>query len=260
MTITTWPLPSRPMSCRRSCVNRAIIQSELTRSGPRSNCTFSFHSSVFSWRRKMLSVPRMRHRQLARLQHGHRRVHVLVQPQRLALHVEVERAGLPLPAVDAELHGDVVRQPRAVIADLGGDDLHAVAGAHAHAALRVGFLRLRVELRLRAGELVREPVRAEEGELHALEGRPARLERHDARGADAGDDASADRLHVLEGRRFRSRLVAGPHRGGHRLGRFAAPGRGRLVPAEDDEDDEREEDDRQRDAESSNRALHVVAP
>jgi hypothetical protein len=198
------------------------------------------------------------HRLFAGLHDGHRGVDRLEESQRLAGDVEVERAGLPLPAIDAEGHRDVVHQPRAVVADLGGDDLDAVARRHAHAALRVRLFRLRVELRLRAGELVREAVLAIEDQPDALERGPAGFERHDAVRADARDDASADRLHVVERLELGQRRVLAANGRGDGLVRDAAlPDR--LVPVDDDESDERDEDDRQRDAEDTDRALHVFA-
>ena len=84
----------------------------------------------------------------------HRRVDFLVEPQLFGLHVEIERPGVAHPSIDLELHRNVIREPVAVEVNLGGGDLHVIAGGHLHAAFRVGFFRLAVELRLRADELV----------------------------------------------------------------------------------------------------------
>src|SRR5205807_330686 len=84
-----------------------------------------------------------------------------------------------------EFTKDVVATRDAVVVDLRGGDLHAVARRHAHAAFSVGFFRVAVELRLRADQLVRQAGRAIDRHLHVLERVPARLKRDHALGTDS---------------------------------------------------------------------------
>src|ERR1041385_1966065 len=278
MTMSTWPLPSSAERVLRSGVRRAAMWSATTRSPPCVETTFVVKSTLFSLRRKTPSCalrfigrapPSARslrggaflrlevHRQLARLGGLHRGVDFLEEVQHLRLHVEVERAAAADPAVDAEVHRDVVREVVAVELDLRGGDLDAVARHDLHAALRLRLLRVAVELRLRADELVREAGGAVDGELHVFERVPAGLEADDAPRPDARDDAAADGLRVLERLRLAARLVEGARRR-----RDAAPGDvvfpgASAAPVQGDVDDEGNAGDRKRDAQDADRPLHA---
>src|SRR5207245_1923250 len=175
----------------------------------------------------------------------------------LRFHVEIERAGVAHPAIDLELHRDVVGEAIAVEVNLSRGHLHVIAGSHFHAAFRVGFLRVAVELRLRAYELVRQAGRPVDGDLHVFERVPARLERHDALRANPRRETAGNRLRVLERLGFDLRLVRRALRGGDRLRDAAVLLHAAAIPADGDQENETEEGDGKRDAKNAYRALHA---
>ena len=186
----------------------------------------------------------------------HGGVDFVVEPHHLAGNVHVQRAAAARPAIDFEIDRDVIGEVIAVEVNLRGGDLHAVARRHAHAAFGVRLLRVAVELRLRADQLVGQSGRPVDRHLHVLERVPARLKRDDALGADARGHPAVDRLRVLERHRGRwpacrwaasstSRPPCRPC-----LVRFSAP------PVDGDHEHEGDEDEGKRYAKDADRALH----
>src|SRR5205823_11033209 len=112
---------------------------------------------------------------------------------------------------------------------------------------------LAVELRRRAHELICQPARTKDCELHVLERVPTRLKGDHALRADPCSEPAADRLRVLKSFRLELRPVGRPLRRGDRLRDAPVLLDLRVVPAERDQEDEAEENDWERDAENANR-------
>ena len=113
------------------------------------------------------------HRRFGWMHRRHRGVEFFVEMKLFRLHIEIERAGISVPAIDLELNRNVIGEAIAIEMNLGGGHLHVVAGQDLHAAFSVRFFRLAVELCSRTSQFVRQAGRPINRELHVLESVPA---------------------------------------------------------------------------------------